>query len=231
MAARMSGLETTETVARKRESRVVPDRRVGVRIAVVIDVLRAFSTACVIFERGAKGIVLVPDAEAAFRVKRAHPDYLLVGETDGYPIEGFDFGNSPTELASADVGGRILVHKTTAGVPATLRALDRDRVFVTGLMTAKVTSSHAEPLGDVEYMPSDPFGDEDVACAEYMQGEITLEQAQQRVCASNAAEKFLRDEEPVFPRSDLEMCIRHTTARFVMEVRLRGTPTVEKVAL
>ena len=201
------------------------------RIAVVIDVLRAFSTACVAFERNASGIVLVPDADAAFQIKRSHPDYLLVGETDCYPIDGFDFGNSPTELSHANVDGRILVHKTTAGVPATLGTLDRDRVFVTGLMTAQVTSTHAESLGLVEYVPSDPFGDEDVACAEYMRGEITLERARARVVASAAAQKFLRDDEPAFPRSDLDICLRPAAARFVMEVRSGGTPMVEKVSL
>lgn len=211
-------------------SRVPRPRQSHVRIAVVIDVLRAFSTACVIFERGANGIVLVPDANAAFRVKRDHPEYLLVGETNGYPIDGFDFGNSPTELSAADVDGRILVHTTTAGVPATLGALDRDRVFVTGLMTAQVTSAHAESLGDVEYIPSDPFGDEDIACAEYMRGEVTLERARERVFASRAAQKFLR-EEPAFPRSDLEMCVRPTSERFVMEVRPSGTPIVNKVTV
>jgi 2-phosphosulfolactate phosphatase len=202
-----------------------------VRIAVVIDVLRAFSTACVAFERGAKGIVLAQDANAAFRVKREHRDYLLVGETDGYPIEGFDFGNSPTELSFADVEGRVLVHKTTAGVPATLGVLDRDRVFVTGLMTAKITSAHAENLGLVQYIPSDRFGDEDIACAGYMRGEITLERARERVVASDAAQKFLRNEESAFPRSDLDICLRQATERFVMEVRLSQTPIVEKVSL
>ena len=201
------------------------------RIAVVIDVLRAFSTACVAFERGATGILLVPDADVAFRVKRARPDYLLVGETDGYPIDGFDFGNSPTALSSADVEGRVLVHKTTAGVPATLGALDRDRVFVTGLMTAEITSAHAENMGLVQYIPSDRFGDEDIACAEYMRGEITLEQARERVVASDSAKKFLRNEEPAFPRSDLDICLRPAAARFVMEVRPGETPMVEKVNL
>ena len=201
------------------------------RIAVVIDVLRAFSTACVAFERGATGILLVPDADVAFRVKRARPDYLLVGETDGYPIDGFDFGNSPTALSSADVEGRVLVHKTTAGVPATLGAIDRDRVFVTGLMTAEITSAHAENMGLVQYIPSDRFGDEDIACAEYMRGEITLEQARERVVASDSAKKFLRNEEPAFPRSDLDICLRPAAARFVMEVRPGETPMVEKVNL
>lgn len=201
------------------------------KVAVVIDVLRAFSTACVAFERNAKGIVLVPDVDEAFRVGRLNPDYLLIGETDGYPIEGFDFGNSPTELSLANVDGRILVHKTTAGVPATLGALDRDRVFVTGLMTAQATSTHAEGLGSVEYIPSDPFGDEDVACVEYMRGEITFERARQRVVASAAAQKFLRNDEPAFPRSDFDICLRPAAERFVMEVRPGETPMVEKVNL
>ena len=196
---------------------------------MVIDVLRAFSTACVAFEGGAKGILLVPDAEAAFRVQRANPGYLLVGETNGYPIDGFDFGNSPTELAAADVAGKILVHKTTAGVPATLRALDRDRVFVTGLMTARITAAHAETLGLVEYIPSDPNGDEDIACADYMRGAITLERARERVLASAAAQKFLTGDEAAFPRSDLDMCLRETDTGFVMEVRSGEAPIVERV--
>ena len=57
-------------------------------------------------------------------------------------VQGTGCGTS-----SADVEGRVLVHKTTAGVPATLDALDRDSVFVTGLMTAEVTSAHVENLG------------------------------------------------------------------------------------
>lgn len=193
--------------------------------------LRAFSTACVAFERGIKAIVLAQDEDVAFQLKRACPTYLLVGETDGRPIEGFDFGNSPTELSSADIDGRVLIHKTTAGVPAALGALDYGRVFVTGLMTAKATASHVGQLGAVQYIPSDPLGDEDIACAEYMQGEIALDQVRDRVVASGAAQKFLRDEVPAFPRSDLEICLREAATRFAMEVRVGDSPIVEKVNL
>ena len=204
------------------------------KIAVVVDVLRAFSTECIAFERGAKAILLVSDADAAFRVKQANPEYLLVGETNGLPIEGFDFGNSPTELASVDVEGKILVHKTTAGVPATLRALNNtevDRVFVTGLMTAKLTADHAVQLGPVQYIASDPSGDEDIACIDYMRGEINLSRTRQRIVASYAAQKFVHDNHSDFPRSDLDMCLRERDNGFVMEVRRGEAPMVERVDL
>ena len=98
-------------------------------------------------------------------------------------------------------------------------------------MTADVTSAHAENLGLVQYIPSNRFGDEDIACAEYMRGEITLERARERVVASDTAQKLLRNEESAFPRSDLGTCLRQAAERFVMEVRPGETPIVEKVSL
>ena len=73
-------------------------------------------------------------------------------------------------------------------------------------------------------MPSDQFGDEDIACAEYIRGEITLERTLERVVASDAAQKFLRNEQSAFSRSDLDTCLRQATERFVMEVHLGETP-------
>ncbi len=36
-------------------------------------------------------------------LKRAHPEFLLMGERDCLKPEGFDFGNSPTEIRDADL--------------------------------------------------------------------------------------------------------------------------------
>jgi 2-phosphosulfolactate phosphatase len=109
--------------------------------------------------------------------------------------------------------------------------MDRDRVFVTGLMTARLTAAHAESLGEVEYIPSDPNGDEDIACADYMRGEIDLLRARQRIVASRAAHKFLDDEMTDFPRTDLDMCLQEKDTGFVMEVRSGEAPIVERVNL
>ena len=58
-------------------------------VVVVVDVLRAFTTAAFAFDRGAEEIFLVSTVEEAFELKERRSDYLLIGEVDGSPVEGF----------------------------------------------------------------------------------------------------------------------------------------------
>jgi 2-phosphosulfolactate phosphatase len=55
---------------------------------VVIDVLRAFTTAAFAFAAGAADITLVGAIEEAFALRERNPDLLLAGEVYGLPIEG-----------------------------------------------------------------------------------------------------------------------------------------------
>src|SRR6185503_14452517 len=84
-------------------------------VAVVIDVFRAFSVACYAYARGAKRLIPVAEIETALSLRRDHPGYLAIGERGGKKVDGFDFGNSPTEISQADVRGRTIVHTTSAG--------------------------------------------------------------------------------------------------------------------
>ena len=67
-------------------------------LTVIIDVFRAFSTECYIFDKGADRILPVGDVEQARVLHNEHPDYILVGERQEQKIEGFHFGNSPSLL-------------------------------------------------------------------------------------------------------------------------------------
>ena len=66
-------------------------------LPIIIDVLRAFTTAAVLFDGGIEQLILVADPQEAFDLRQRH-GYLLAGENGGVKIDGFDFGNSPTEL-------------------------------------------------------------------------------------------------------------------------------------
>ncbi|MEI8309290.1 MAG: 2-phosphosulfolactate phosphatase, partial [Verrucomicrobiota bacterium] len=68
--------------------------------AVVIDVLRAFSTAAVALDRGAVEIYPVLDVAEAFARRAREPELVLMGETDCRPVPGFDLGNSPVDAAA-----------------------------------------------------------------------------------------------------------------------------------
>lgn len=83
---------------------------------VVIDALRATTTMAVVFHRGLARLTVVSSVEAARAARTG--GVLLLGEEGGVAPEGFDFGNSPVELAAADVAGREAIHVTTNGTAA-----------------------------------------------------------------------------------------------------------------
>lgn len=90
-------------------------------VVVVIDVIRAFTTAAVAFERGAAEIVCVPSVAAGRDLRRVHPDRLLVGESGGLKPADFDFGNSPFEMSTARLDGRRLIQATSNGTRGLVR--------------------------------------------------------------------------------------------------------------
>lgn len=83
-------------------------------LVVVVDVLRAATVAAYLLDRGCIEIHPVRTVEEAFAKKALDPSVLLVGE-DINPIPGFDYNNSPSEIAGANLAGRIAVHRSTAG--------------------------------------------------------------------------------------------------------------------
>jgi len=96
---------------------LLPDEPLG-ETAVVIDVLRATTTAAAALHHGAAGIVPVETIEEARALaKTLSPPPLLGGERGGLPIEGFDLGNSPAAYDER-VRGRWIVFTTTNGTRA-----------------------------------------------------------------------------------------------------------------
>lgn len=105
-------------------------------IAVVIDVFRAFSLAAYAAARGVARIVPVADVEAAYALKREHPDWLLVGERHARPLPGFDCGNSPAQLEAVELQGRTLIHTTHAGTQGLVNVSEADEVLTGALVNA-----------------------------------------------------------------------------------------------
>ena len=84
-------------------------------LTVIIDVLRAFSLECYLYDMGAALIRPVGSVEDAFRLRAAYPGSLMIGERGGRKIDGADFGNTPSGIRSEDVAGKMIFHTTSAG--------------------------------------------------------------------------------------------------------------------
>lgn len=93
------------------------------RTVVVVDVLRATTTICHALSAEAECVVPCLEIdEARVTAAKLGPAALLGGERLGRRIEGFHFGNSPTEYTAKAVAGRTVVFTTTNGTRAMRRA-------------------------------------------------------------------------------------------------------------
>lgn len=213
---------------------------------VVIDTIRAFTVTHFAFLSGVRSIYLARSVEEALFFRKEHPDCLLAGEIQGLPIAGFDLDNSPARIDRIPLDGRRLVQKTTNGVMAALNALNAEYVLVTGLSNARSTANflgrelrQRSPLAPVvQLIASHPSGDDDLACAQYIQGILNLSGSPdlpdtvRRIRESEAAQKFLDPGRPEFPMEDLTYCTAELNTSFVMRVRHReGLAWIERQSI
>lgn len=140
---------------------------------VVIDVLRAFTTAAYALASGAERIVLVSGIDEAFALRARLQRAVLVGESAGRKIEGFDHGNSPAEIADADLTGRTVILRSSSGTQGVVQARAADAICLGSLVTAAATvrylRAHAREVTLLAMgSPYSGEGAEDDACAEHM---------------------------------------------------------------
>jgi 2-phosphosulfolactate phosphatase len=106
-------------------------RDVDRSVCIVLDVLRASSTMLAMFQAGARELQLAETPESALALADGRRDeFWVCGERHGLKVEGFDFGNSPAEVAEADLSGRQVVYATSNGTGALRAVADAPVVLV-----------------------------------------------------------------------------------------------------
>lgn len=202
---------------------------------VVVDVLRAFTSAAYAFGAGARAIHLVGTIEEALAYKAAHPGVLAMGEDGGRRQPGFDFSNSPVEVSTADLEGRELVQRTGAGVTAALMARAAERLWCASLVCASATAAAvtAAGLGAPTYVISGRFpdrpeisGSDDLFTAQLIErarrGEdLRIGETARAVAGSDEAERTLALGGDHVDRRDVDYAVRVDRFDFAMEAERR----------
>ncbi|GAA6756665.1 2-phosphosulfolactate phosphatase [Thermus thalpophilus] len=118
-------------------------------VVLVVDVIRATTTAACLLEAGAEALYLVDSLEAARAFK--DEDVVLAGEVGGLKPTGFDLGNSPREALEAPVGGKVVVMSTTNGTKAAHAAAKTAKhVLLASLYNAHAAARLAKELATEE---------------------------------------------------------------------------------
>lgn len=200
-------------------------------LVVVIDVFRAFSVACYVFDNGAARIIPVGELEAAYQLKRRHPHYLLLGERGGQKPAGFDFGNSPTEAEHFDFTDRTVVQTTSAGTQGLVNARQATEIITGSFVNASAVVNYvrARDPGEVSLVcmgheavePSD----EDTLCAHFikdsLEGRATnFAHVRERLRGSAAARKFFDPLLTWAPERDFDLCLDLERFDFVLRAEI-----------
>ena len=199
-------------------------------VVVVIDVLRSFTTAAVALAGGAACVRPVEGVAAAISLAERIPDALTVGAIPGGdPAPGFAYGNAPAELLEVDLNGREVVMSTAAGVRGLQRFAHAEGLYAASLVCARATADLIRQRGaeNVCFVITgewvDRDGDEDVACADYIEALLRDEQPDpsiyaERVRQSDFGRRFLSGEWPNLPLADLTLAAEVDRYPFAMPV-------------
>ena len=197
-------------------------------VVIVIDVLRAFSTAAYAFSRGAKEILLVSTVEEALGLGSQIPNAKVMGEVGGLPPKGFDFGNSPTDISKEDLSGVRLVQRTGAGTQGTVRSQNAETMLAGSFVVAGATARFVNKLNvpEVAFVITGQLfsgGDEDLACAEYLEELMKGNRPDrrpfvERVYRSRDALQHLDPAQTGFPLSDLDYSTQIDRFDFAMPI-------------
>lgn len=199
-------------------------------LTVIIDVFRAFSLECYLYDMGVKEIRPIGSVEDAFVLNKELPGSVLIGERHGKKCEGFDFGNSPSTVRPEEVKGKTILHTTSAGTQGIVNATGASEIITGSLVNAKAVAEYikkSQPdtvslvcMGNAGVRPAA----EDELCAEYIKSlveGVELPDFEQRIAdlQKHGGEHFFDEEQQeVYPKEDFFMCVKYDKFPFVIHV-------------
>ncbi|GAB2608208.1 2-phosphosulfolactate phosphatase [Pseudactinotalea suaedae] len=136
-------------------------------VAVVIDVIRAFTVAPWCLSRGAERLLFAPGVEEAVRAQTEHhPEALLL--KDGGTDPRFALPNAPGRIAREDLTGRTVIQVTGNGTRGAYAAGAAPVVLCASFATAAATARAVRAAAPARLLLMPTEGDEDVALADYL---------------------------------------------------------------
>jgi 2-phosphosulfolactate phosphatase len=212
-------------------------------LTVIIDVFRAFSTACYAFGNAVRRIYPVGDLEKAYQLKQQNPEFILVGERNEQKPEGFDYGNSPSQLLKDDLNGKIMVHTTSSGTQGIANATGADEIITGSFVNAQAIVEYIRKQNPVKvslvcmgYSCQYPT-DEDTLLGVYIKNELEgkandFEAMVEQIRNGDGARFFAPEKQEWAPTADFDLCLSLNRFNFVLKVEQEnGLNYLRKISL
>lgn len=200
-------------------------------LTVIIDVFRAFSLECFLYDKGVKQIRPVGSIEEAVALHKTIGNSVLIGERHGKKVDGFDFGNSPSSVTKEAIEGKTVIHTTSAGTQGIVNAVNADEIITGSLVNAKAIAEYIK-MKNPTHVSLVCMGNEgvriakeDELCAEYIRSlvlEEVLPDFEKRLTdlQFDGGDHFFNPKtQEVFPESDFWLCVQHDLFPFIIQVK------------
>ena len=213
-------------------------------LTVIIDVFRAFSTACYVYDHGAVKIIPIGEIDQAYRLKEKNQDFVLIGERNEQKPPGFDFGNSPSQLVAGKIAGKTIVHTTSSGTQGIANAKKADEIITGSFVNASAIVKYIQQkkpktvsLVCMGYACEYPT-DEDTLCAEWIKNELeassgltkvkgnqlkSFKEMVEIIRAGSGARFFDPEKQSWSPKADFELCLDLNRFNFVLKVEVENS--------
>jgi 2-phosphosulfolactate phosphatase len=191
---------------------------------VVIDVLRSFTVSAYALAGGARECLLVPTVAEARALHSRIPGSVISAEEEALPVPGIAISNSPTQVRAADLAGRTLIQRSSAGTTVMSAIESADWLYAASLVVASATAKACVARRPrVLTLIASADHPEDHACAAFMEALIRGEQPDldhllQPLYAGERYARAIGGDWPGFPPSDIELSLAVDRFDFAMPV-------------
>ncbi len=200
-------------------------------LTVIIDVFRAFTVEAYLAKNNAKRIIPVSKVDFAFEYRKNNIDAVLCGERDGVIIDGFDYGNSPSQVENVDFTGKTVIHTTSAGTQGIANAVNADEIIGGSLVNAKAIAKYIKQKKPEKVslvcmgLAGKQKTDEDTLCAEYIKSLINetpmhdIEERIEKIKLTDGAKFFDKNQQDVFPERDFHLSTAYDSFDFILRLK------------
>ncbi|KAA3658574.1 MAG: 2-phosphosulfolactate phosphatase [Chloroflexi bacterium] len=208
-------------------------------LVVVIDVLRAFTTAAFAFGAGAEKILLVSTVDEALVLRNRFSKAFVMGEVFGVKPDSFDFDNSPYTISRTDVNGRVLIQRTSAGTQGVVCSAGAEILLTGSFVCAQATVDFINQVQPewvtfvITGIREGGYGDEDTALADYLEMLLRKQTVEakpylDRVRQSISGLKFAEADRSLSYSHDLACAVNLDRFSFAMQVQNQDNRLVLK---
>lgn len=185
-------------------------------LTVIIDIFRAATVSAFLLNKGVAQIIPVSTKEEGFKLKQKDPAIILVGEINGYKIEGFDYGNSPFEINQAkNLQSKTIVHRSSQGTQGIINARNSSAIIFGSFVTASATVSYIQSAKPeiITIIAMDGKGSEDDIYADFLIAKIKknkskdIKEIVSYLQKHPGAARFIDPCLPEFPKEDFYLCL------------------------